>query len=270
MADCAVCGTKAVWMAKHPEADLYRCPQCTHCFSDPASVVPERYEPEYFDDEHQRWFSHPNVRLFEAIARAFPRSAAVLDAGCGRGDFLRHLRAIRPDLTLTGIDLSPNRDEPGIRYLQGDFLEMEVPEKFDAVVSLAVIEHVADIRGFVARLRALVKPNGLVTIMTLNESSLLYDLARAGQRVGVPLAFNRLYSRHHLHHFTRRSLRALVERHGLHVESELIHNPPLAAIDVPKTNPAIERVLRAGMWFVCKAGEASRRSYLQTLTCRLT
>ena len=52
MATCVICGAKATWMAKHPEADLYRCPVCTHCFSDPDSVEPERYAPDYFDDAH--------------------------------------------------------------------------------------------------------------------------------------------------------------------------------------------------------------------------
>jgi hypothetical protein len=145
------------------------------------------------------------------------------------GRFLWHLRKIRPDLALTGVDLAANR------------------------VSLAVIEHVADIRAFVDRLWQLAKPAGTVTIVTLNEDSLLYGLARLGKRWGVPLAFNRLYSRHHLHHFTRKSLRTVLQAGGLQIESEIVHNAPLAAIDIPVKSRTAEAVLRSGMWMVRKA-----------------
>ena len=268
MAICAICGAEAVFMAEHPEADLYRCSACTHCFSDPESVEAEPYTPEYFDHHHQRWFAHPNLPLFASIASGLPEGASVLDVGCGRGHFLRYLRETRPDLRLSGVDLSPNAPSDGIRYYQGDFLTTAFEERFDALVSLAVIEHVADVRGFVDRLRDLAEPDGAVTIMTLNESSLLYALARTGQRVGVPLAFDRLYSRHHLHHFTRSSLRKLLEGRGFQVVSERTHHAPLAAIDIPVTNPIAEAVLRSGMWMLWRAGDVTGRAYLQTVTCR--
>lgn len=265
---CSLCGSPASFLAKHPEADLYRCCRCTHCFSHLESVEFEPYHENYFDDDHQRWFANPNITLFTRIADAIPQGASVLDAGCGRGDFLRHLRKIRPDLSLAGIDLAANRGGDGITFYQGDLLSMDINGQFDAIVSLAVIEHVADIRAFVDRLRQLTKPAGTVTVMTLNEDSLLYSLARLGKRWGIPLAFNRLYSRHHLHHFTRKSLRDVLQGGGFQIESEIVHNAPLAAIDIPVKSSAAEAVLRSGMWMVCKAGEVTGRSYLQTIFCR--
>ena len=268
MVTCSVCGGASRLMARHADGDLYRCSACTHCFSDPNLTDLPTYSPEYFEIEHQRWFANPNVGLFAAIAAAFPRGASVLDAGCGRGDFLRFVRSTRPDLALTGIDLSLNQDVSGIRFLHGDFLETPIDRQFDAVVSLQVIEHVTDIRAFVERLRALTKTTGTITVSTVNESSLLYGLARTGNRIGVPLAFNRLYSRQHLHHFTTRSLRTLLERGGLRIESEMTHNAPLAAIDIPVSSRVADAILRSGMWLVCKMGDATRRAYLQTITCR--
>jgi SAM-dependent methyltransferase len=268
MVICQVCGGAGRLMATHADGDLYRCSTCTHCFSDPNLTNLPTYSPEYFEIEHQRWFANPNVGLFAAIAAIFPRGASVLDAGCGRGDFLRFVRSIRPDLTLTGIDLAPNHDVPGIRFVQGDFLQTPIDRRFDAVVSLQVIEHVPDIRAFVERLRALTKTTGTITVSTVNESSLLYGLARTGNRVGVSLAFNRLYSRQHLHHFTTRSLRTLLEGCGLRIESDMRHNAPLAAIDIPVSSRFADAILRSGMWLVCKAGDATGRAYLQTITCR--
>jgi SAM-dependent methyltransferase len=255
-------------MSAHPEAALYRCSACTHCFSDPESVAAEPYTPEYFDHHHRRWFAHPNLSLFASIAAAIPERASVLDVGCGRGDFLRYLRSFRPDLDLTGIDLAPNLPAEGIRFIQGDFLTSSPGATYDVVVSLAVIEHVADIKAFVERIHALTRPGGMVVIMTLNESSLVFGLAKAGKRLGVPLAFNRLYSRHHLHHFTRRSLRRLLESDRLSVIGERTHNAPLAAIDIPVNSHVADAILRSAMWVLCRVGEATDRAYLQTVTCR--
>jgi hypothetical protein len=36
------------FLARHPEADLYRCCRCTYCFSHLESVEFERYRPNYF------------------------------------------------------------------------------------------------------------------------------------------------------------------------------------------------------------------------------
>lgn len=255
-------------MARHPEADLYRCRACTHCFSDPESVEPEEYGPEYFDRHHARWFANPNLALFASIARQIPQQASVLDVGCGRGHFLRYLRDHRPDLRLSGVDLSPNPPDERIRYYQGDFLATTFDDAFDAVVSLAVIEHVVDVRGFVGRLRELARPGGLAIVMTLNESSLLYALARTGRRVGLSLAFDRIYSRHHVHHFTRGSLRRLLQEHAFTVVAQRSHNSPLAAVDIPVSHPIADAVLRSGMWVVSKAGDVTDQAYLQTITCR--
>lgn len=264
---CPVCGDPVSFLARHPEADLYRCRSCSHPFSDPASVARERYQNDYFEHDHKRWFEHPNTPLFARLERLIPSGASVLDVGCGRGDFLRYLSRMRPDLHLAGVDLFKNPETPGITFYTGDFLTIGFGKKFNAVISLAVIEHVADIRAFVARMRDLAVPGGTVAVMTLDESSLLYALAKIGRRVGVPLAFNRLYSAHHLHHFTRRSLRHLLERAGFEVRSQFSHNAPLEAIDIPVKTPAVERVFRAGMWIIVHLGEWTGKSYLQTIIC---
>jgi len=47
---------------------------------------------------------------------------------------------------------------------------------FDAVLSLEVIEHVADPRAFVASLAALVRPGGLLVVSTINRTPTSYAL----------------------------------------------------------------------------------------------
>lgn len=255
-------------MPSHPEAELFRCGGCSHAFTRPGSIlVPERYEAAYFDEDHKRWFEHPNVELFQRILEEIPVGSSVADVGCGRGDFLRFARTRRPDLALTGIDLSDNSYESGISFIQGDILKLNIAERFDVVVSLAVIEHVAEVGAFVRRLQQLAKPSGTVVVMTLNDGSLLYAAARLGRSIGVPLAFNRLYSIHHLHHFTRTSLSHLLTKSGCVVRIHLDHNAPVEATDLPVSKGWMDSVLRMGLRALWVAGKATHRSYLQTVVC---
>lgn len=249
-------------MPPHPDSNLYRCESCTHAFGFPRE--PETYEDDYYEVEHRRWFEHPNTKLFGQIADAVPRDSSVLDVGCGKGDFLRYLRKHRPDLGLTGIDFTENPDEDGINYLQGDIMSVDLSE-FDAAVSLAVIEHIPEVVTFVERLYSFVRPDGVVAVMTVNETGLLYRMARATRPV-VPLTFNRLYSAHHVHHFTRRSLEGLLGAYG-EIENSWTHNMPLAAIDIP-VGGAAGAVMRVGMGGVCAVGDLTGTSYLQTVVTR--
>ena len=242
---CPICHDVAHLAAKHPEADIFRCGSCTHVFSDPDSMpIQEAYDEAYFYETHRRWFEHPNISLFREISDMIPLGSSVLDVGCGRGDLLKYLRIKRPDLRLTGVDYSPNNSE-GIRYLQGDVLTLEIAEKFDVVIALAAIEHVPNCVAFARRLHELATPGGSVVVMTINESSLLYGVARAGRAMGIDLAFNRLYSRHHLHHFNRQSLCQVLESNGLKVAKQIMHNAPVRAMDLPVRNSVFEAVLRA-------------------------
>jgi 2-polyprenyl-3-methyl-5-hydroxy-6-metoxy-1,4-benzoquinol methylase len=263
---CPLCTADCRSMPTHPEAELFRCVSCSHAFTRPDSIrFPEQYEQSYFEEEHRRWFEHPNIQLFEQILSEIPQGASVADIGCGRGDFLRFAHSKRPDLNTVGIDLSPNSDEPGIHFIQGDILNLNIETRFDVVVSLAVIEHIAQVQEFLLKMQQLAKPSGTIIVMTLNDDSLLYTAGRLGRRVGVPLAFNRLYSAHHLHHFTRASLATLLRNNGCLVRRHLDHNAPIEAMDIPVSNKWLDAVLRNGLRVLWMAGRLTQRSYLQTI-----
>ena len=188
----------------------------------------------------------------------------MLDVGCGRGDFLHYLRRTYSGLTLTGIELTEPPAVEGIRFLKGDAVTTHVDGSFDVVVSLAVIEHIPDVKAFARRLVELCRPGGVICVMTINEASVLYGLARAARRVGVPLAFNRLYKRHHVQHFTTRSLAELFRRERVVLERAFTHNGMLAATDIPVSSRVVDAGLRGSVALIMAAGWACRRMYLPT------
>jgi hypothetical protein len=68
-------------MPEHPQAQLFRCRGCTHAFTLPESIrVPESYKASYYEQDHSRWFEHPNIELFERILAGINPGALVAAA----------------------------------------------------------------------------------------------------------------------------------------------------------------------------------------------
>jgi 2-polyprenyl-3-methyl-5-hydroxy-6-metoxy-1,4-benzoquinol methylase len=263
---CPICGAAAAFVYPHPEARIYHCQKCTHTFSDPATLEHiEQYSPDYYEEEHRNWFAHPNIRLFRWIERQLPSNIrSVIDVGCGRGQFLDFLRLQRPDLRLVGVDLSPTANRDNIEFHCGNAFELELGT-FDAIVSLATIEHIEDASGFARRLYSLCNPGGIVVVMTINEDSLMYRMARAARRIGMTIAFDRLYSAHHLHHFSTKSFEQVLARNGLRVRNRLDQSMPVRAIDVPGTSPLVRPIFFAGAAALLTLGDWIGLSFLQTI-----
>ncbi|MEV0900593.1 class I SAM-dependent methyltransferase [Actinoplanes sp. NPDC049802] len=75
------------------------------------------------------------ARMIDAMV---PRGARVLDAGCGTGRVGGHLAAAGHQVT--GVDLDPeliaeaSEQHPGPRWQVGDLSELDLPDRFDAIV----------------------------------------------------------------------------------------------------------------------------------------
>jgi 2-polyprenyl-3-methyl-5-hydroxy-6-metoxy-1,4-benzoquinol methylase len=228
--------------------------------------VAEGYQADYYDEAHKNWFANPDFGLFRWILSRFPVNArTVIDVGCGRGAFLRYVRNLRPDLGLVGIDLSENHSGGGIEYVQADILGPPLNRKAHVVVSLAAIEHVVEPVRMARRLAQLCYPDGVVVVMTLDNQSLLYAAARTAYRFGVRGPFHRLYSAHHLQHFTAASLRTCLRAAGLEVIDTHRHNVQMCAVDIPEGDPVVRAIQWLGVWALFALGRLTGLSYLQTV-----
>lgn len=238
---CPVCGKSSRLFARCPNADILRCDVCEHAFTDLSTIKEnEIYNSAYYHVTHKNWFLYPNFKLFRKICHEISKNnvTSVLDIGCGNGEFLRFLKVENPELDLTGIDLSSEAvPDDKIKFIEGDFQKYGFDERFDAFITLAVIEHVYDVKSFMRRIHQLLNDKGIACIMTVNEKGLIYNLAKFLNYFGISMAFNRLYEPHHLNHFSKSSLSLLITNDDyFEVLSIIDHNTPVESVDFPNSN----------------------------------
>lgn len=101
------------------------------------------------------------------------RDADVLDAGCGTGWMSERLVRFG---RVTGIDIADEvvgrarMRAPHVRFVTGDLAaDALAGERFDVIVSLEVLSHVADQSAFVARLAQTLRPGGTLVLATQNR-----------------------------------------------------------------------------------------------------
>jgi len=112
-----------------------------------------------------------------------------LDIGCGGGLLSEPLARLGAEVT--GIDASREAVEAALWHAEQSGLAIAyrcaaaedlaaAGERFDLVVNMEVVEHVADVDGFVAASCRLVAPGGAMAMATLNRTPKAFLLAVVG------------------------------------------------------------------------------------------
>lgn len=158
----------------------------------------------------------------------------VLDVGCGGGLLSEPLA--RMGAAVAGIDAAEegvmaaraHADAMGLeidyRCISAEALAEE-GARYDAVLALEIVEHVADLPAFARALGALVEPEGLVALSTLNRTARSYALAIVGAEYVLGWLPR---GTHDWNRFpTPEELRAVLAQGGLQVvdEAGFIYNP---------------------------------------------
>jgi malonyl-CoA O-methyltransferase len=100
----------------------------------------------------------------------------ILEVGCGRGRFLRALRAVYPDAELTGSDFSPDLLAglpQDIRAVEAGMLDLPFPdESFDGAYMVEALEHALIPETAIRELCRVVRPGGPVVIVDKDRRAL--------------------------------------------------------------------------------------------------
>ena len=117
-----------------------------------------------------RCFYEPGYRRRVALIRRLTglRQGLVLEAGCGSGLFLRHLRDA--GYAVEGVETSKTdvryaREHIGLTVFEGTLETLPLErEHYDAVIMIYVLEHIPDPAATLTRIHTLLKPGGWVVL----------------------------------------------------------------------------------------------------------
>ena len=160
-----------------------------------------------------------NTQYHPYLLRALPsRVGQSLDVGCGTGTFTG-LLAERSD-SVVAIDLSPNMIQiarsrlqgvQNVHFRTGDFLITDFPKaSFDCVSAIAVMHH-SDPEAFLAKVRGLLRPGGVLLLLDLYTCRTLVDYLAAGSALVVNPILRLVHTGTMI---TRRSVRDAWREHG--------------------------------------------------------
>ncbi len=100
-----------------------------------------------------------------------PQGSRVLDFGCGEGKLLNTVALHRPDLVLFGVDIqNPTDTHENFEFalISNDDC-MFFKQRFDAILSLDVLEHVPDLEKTLGIFKSMLNKNGRVVLFVPME-----------------------------------------------------------------------------------------------------
>ena len=204
---CRDCGLAWVWPRYSDEElrDLYADEQLFR-----GSIDPEGRQRSYLGEKEAK------QTYFADIAgwlEGYQRGGELLEVGCGPGFFLD---VLGDHWQPSGIEWSAFAANYARRELQLDVAEgafapgQYEANRFDAVVMLQVLDHLADPRQALAEAERILKPRGMLLLTSLvNGQSYCARVFGGGYRLLAP---------NHLYYFSPQTLRRLLAETGYKVE----------------------------------------------------
>jgi ubiquinone/menaquinone biosynthesis C-methylase UbiE len=151
-----------------------------YCTTEEDTVHPQRLFDRHghgYDRMSHRLVGRLHRRVVADAVAAVPPDGIVLDAGCGPGRLAVALATARPDLTVYGIDISPDMvqvarqhmDEAGVagrtRIDEADIADLPLGDRsVDLVVSTISFHHWQDVPGAARELTRIIRPDGRIWI----------------------------------------------------------------------------------------------------------
>jgi SAM-dependent methyltransferase len=181
---CSWCNNKAVIYYKNfPEKghNIYKCLKCGIMFQSPIPNINKLYSTEYFEtwgDENLLSITKKeNFRILISLLNNYNilNTKTLFDIGAAQG-FLMEV-AEEQGWESSGIEMSRNVQSLN-KYIQkkivyGDFKDIRFEKnKFSAITSISVFEHIPDPIVFVKKVNNLLKRDGLWLVLVPNLNSL--------------------------------------------------------------------------------------------------
>lgn len=202
---------------KSPETSqyhLYRCASCNLYFVHPKL---KDYR-SFYNENYYHWYVKYEKERMDDVVMALDhlhgivgeKRGKLLDVGCGIGYFLHE--AQKHGWKAEGLEISSYAADylkrQNVKVFHGTVEEYAGNETFDVITLWGVIAHLPDPMADLRKLHDLLKPDGILALLTPNAQWLhfQYQIWRTKKD-----HFNRLYIPTHIYHHTKKSLTHLLK-----------------------------------------------------------
>jgi 2-polyprenyl-3-methyl-5-hydroxy-6-metoxy-1,4-benzoquinol methylase len=211
--------------------DIVKCKECGFIFTNPRPNPHEisRYytSPDYMShNSHSRglvqsiyryarkYMMRKKLALIQDVAGT-EKNFAMLDFGCGTGDFLGFVKqhgiyaeGVEPDAHAREVAKSVNNVDTYSLESSEDI----TPGKFDVITLWHVLEHVHELHAQIDYFYRWLKPGGKLLIALPNINS--YDAKKYG------MYWDALDVPRHLYHYAPKNLQQIIEKHHFRFEQQ--------------------------------------------------
>lgn len=266
MENCNLCKGDTFVYANFGDYKLLKCSSCGLLVTDQDSIVQkDLYSGDYFKGVHANFFadcgqdyesyifkSKKLQNFLEVLnkIKKIKQSGKLLDIGCATGVFLDMAR--KEGFDVKGVDVSSYACECASTWFKldvecGKLEDLDLKENsFDVITMWDLIEHVPDPGKLLERVNKLLKEDGIVFILTVNDSSLMGWIAD----ISYKLSFKRfkmftklIHPIHHNYHFQLRHLESYLRKNGFKIVWKQKSEMPLDNIEQGKLVKYIARLL---------------------------
>lgn len=223
--NCHTCQSdKIKFCYKKNGYDFYNCNNCSLLFVWPIPKnLDKNYQENYFENNNLKNLlgyidyekrQKPMKKIFNKylkIISTFSDGHKIFDIGAASGHFLK--LAKNQNWKTLGIDISKyaanKAKENGENVVVGDFLKINIDEKFDVITMWDVIEHVNDPISYIKKINKSLNRDGLLALTTVDRNSLWAKITGKFWHLIIPPE--------HLFYFSKKSLTQLLEKNNFEI-----------------------------------------------------
>jgi len=203
-------------------AIYYECNNCGLIFQfpiPPKENILNLYPGEYVNETTvQGLFFKRGLRNRCRIILGYKRHGQLLDIGCSTGEFIRAMRDWY-HWEVTGVEIDPKAAQIGkaiydLNIIAGDYEDIILPDNsYDVITLWDVLEHLPQPDQTLRKVRALLKPDGILVIRIPNADS--WDA----------MMFNQYWAGYdpprHMYVFRKQTLKNLLTLNGFRVKKNI-------------------------------------------------
>lgn len=205
---------------------VVRCLKCEHVQLHP---IPSPEEDKIFYDkdlqnknikyygsieDHRKKSIDDTLRRWKLVQKITPKKGKILEIGAGHGFFVE--LAHNSGFKITGIEISKEKREMAKKVTKAEILDIDINfqepnvKNFDTIVLFHVLEHITNPFTFLKKIRNMLKPQGKIVVEVPNCDDFQLELNDAYR--------NFYWQRAHLHYFTPKILKSVLNRSGFKTE----------------------------------------------------